>query len=237
MAELTKEMVQRRLEAVASGTYAPEISGLPGIVFVKMGLKEKGISSRAYSSKLKELMAAGGYFSEALLPTVLEKACRENGVDPGILKKQREILKRFYDSIPPELAGPYDKLTDEEVAQLSPEEKADRDKAIEDRGRQIMEYMQNFYTEDDHKVMDQAQQIEALERHLKANTAEHMARVHQGLTEILICARRSDKIEEPFFASEEEIEEFGQRNHQGLVALFTKWKQFKEGLLPDFFYR
>jgi len=67
MSELTNEMVGRRYEIVASGTYTPEIPGLPGLTFVKLGLKERGASSRAYSSKLKELMAAGGYFSEALL--------------------------------------------------------------------------------------------------------------------------------------------------------------------------
>lgn len=235
MAELTNDMIQRRLETVASGTYSPEIPGLPGITFVKMGLKERGQSSRAYSAKLKDLMAAGGYFSEALLPSVLEKTCKENGIDISVLSKQRQIQKRFYDSIPKELMEPYDKLTDEEVALLPPEVREERQKAIEERGRQIMEFMQSFYTEEDQKILEQCKQIEALEQHLKANTAEHHARKHQMETEILLCARRSDDISIPYFGSIEEIQELEDRNRQGLVQLYLKWKQFKEGMLPDFF--
>lgn len=235
MAELTAEMVQRRYETVASGTYSPEIPGLLGLTFVKMGLKERGISSRAYSSKLKELMAAGGYFSEALLPSVLERACIENGLDIGVLRKQREILRRFYDSIPKDLAGPFDQLTEEEVALLSPEERAEREKAIEERGRRVMDWQQGFFTEDDYRVMSQARQIEQLEQHLRANTAEHRAREYQMQTEILLCARRSDDIDKPYFSSIEEIAELEDRNRDALVQLYLKWKQFKEGLAPQFF--
>ena len=234
MAELTNEMIQRRLETVASATYQPEIPGLPGIVFVKMGLKERGISSRAYSSKLKELMAAGGYFNEALLPAVLEKTCRENAIDIGVIKKQREILKRFYDSMPKDMAGPYDQLTDEEVALLSLEEREERQKAIEERGRKIMEWRVGFFTEEDHRVMEQAGQIERLEQHLKANTAEHHARKYRDETEILVCARREDGVK-PYFGSIEEIQELEDRNRDALIQLYMKWKQFKEGMAPQFF--
>ncbi|ATW24169.1 hypothetical protein [Candidatus Formimonas warabiya] len=235
MAELTNEMIQKRFETVSSGTYSPEIPGLPGITFIKLGLKERGQSSRAYSARLKELMAAGGYFSEALLPTVLEKACRENGMDLSVIGKQRAIQKRFYDSIPPELMDPYDKLTEEEVALLPEEVKAERQEAIEERGRQIMEFMQNFYSVADKKVFEQCRQIEALEQHLKANTAEHHARKHQMETEILLCARRSDDINIPYFSSIEDIQELEDRNRTGLVQLYLKWKQFREGLTPEFF--
>jgi len=235
MAELTKEMVQRRYETVASGTYSPEIPGLPGLTFVKMGLKERGASSRAYSAKLKELMAEGGYFNEAFISTLLEKACKENGIDIGVLRKQRELMKKYIDSIPPELNSPFDKLTPEEVALLSQEEQEERNKAIQERGRQIMEWQENFFSEDDHRLMETARQIEQLEQHLRYNTAEHRARAHQMVTEILVCARKLEDTKKPYFSSEEDIEEFGQRNNQGLVTLFTKWKQFKEGLLPDFF--
>jgi hypothetical protein len=235
VAELSGEMVQRRLDTVASGTYQPEIAGLPGLVFVKMGLKEKGISSRAYSSKLKELMAAGGYFNEALLPSVLEKTCRENGLDIKVLKKQREILKRFYDSIPKEFVGPIDQLTQEEAALLSPEQQVERNKAMEERGRKIMEWQENFFTEDDYQIMEQAKQIEALESHLKANTAEHNARKHRDETEILLCARREDDIEKPYFTGIEDFIDLEDRNREALVQLYTKWHQFKGGLHPQFF--
>ncbi|MFA5316997.1 MAG: hypothetical protein WC369_06225 [Dehalococcoidales bacterium] len=234
MAEVTAEMVQRRLETVASGTYAPEIPGLPGIVFVKMGLKEKGISSRAYSSKLKELMAVGGYFNEALLPSILQKACRENGLDIGVMKKQRAILKRFYDSIPKDLSGPYDQLTPEEVVLLSPEEQEERQKGIGERGRRIMEWQESFFTEEDHLVMDQARQIEQLEQHLKANTAEHHARKFRDETEILACARREDGVK-PYFGSIEEIGDLEDRNRDALIQLYSKWAQFKAGLTQQFF--
>lgn len=235
MTELTKEMVQRRYDAVASGTYSPEIPGLPGLTFVKMSLKEKGVSSRAYSAKLKELMAEGGYFNEAFMPTLLERACKENGIDIGVLRKQRELMKKYIDSIPPELNGPFDKLTPEEVALLSPEEQEERNKAIQERGRQIGEWQENFFTEDDHRLMGQARQIEQLEQHLRYNTAEHRARAHQATTEILVCARKAEDIKKPYFSGEEEVEEFGARNNQMLVELFSRWNQFKSGLIQDFF--
>ncbi|HBX22673.1 MAG TPA: hypothetical protein DEF34_03395 [Desulfotomaculum sp.] len=235
MAGLTTEMIQKRYETVASGTYAPEIPGLPGLVFVKMGLAERGHSSRAYSAKLKELYAAGGYFSEALLPAVLEKTCRENGLDVKVMQKHREIMKRLFESIPAELAKPYDQLTPEEVAQLAPEEQAARAKEIEQHGRRMMEWANAFYTDDDRQVMEQAKQIESLEQHLKANTAEHHARKHQMEMEILLCVRKADDIEKPYFGSVEDVQELEDRNRQGLVRLYMTWKQFKEGLLPDFF--
>lgn len=235
MAELTNQMVQRRYDQIASGTFQPDIPGLDGLVFMKMGLKERGYSSRAYSSKLKELMTAGGYFNEALLPSVLERTCRENGIDVKAVEKQRAIMKRFYDSIPPELTGPYDQLTEEEVGLLSPEERSERNTAIQERGKQIIDLMQNFYTAEDYAVMEQVRQIEALEQHLKVNTAEHHARKHQMETEILVCARLADDIEKPYFSCIEEIQELEDRNRQALVQLYMKWKQFKEGLLPQFF--
>ena len=235
MAALTPEMVQRRLETVSSGTYAPEIPGLPGIVFVKMGLKEKGISSRAYSSKLKELMSLGGYFNEAMLPTVLKKACEENGIDPGVIRKQQQILKRFYDDIPKEFRDPLDQLTPEEVALLSPEERDQRAKEIEERGNKIMAWQLNYFTAEDREIMEQVEQIDQLETHLKANTAEHHARQHRDTAEIQQCARREDNINKPYFGSVEDILELEDRNRDALVQLYMKWNQFKNGMLPQFF--
>lgn len=232
--ELTADMVQRRYETVASGTYAPEIPGLPGLVFMKMGSKERGASSRAYASKLKELMAQGGYFNEALLPSVLEKACIDNGVDLGVIRKQREILKRLFDSIPEEFKKGIDELTDEEVTLLSPEEKEEREKAKAEHGKRAVEWQQNFFTEDDQKIMAQAKQIEALEQHLRTNTAEYYARMHQAIQEILICSKKEDG-ETPYFSLEEEIEEFCALNFQIGATLFAKWNQFKTGLNPEFF--
>jgi len=237
MTELTKEMVQRRYDAVASGTYSPEIPGLPGLTFVKMGLKEKGVSSRAYSAKLKELMAEGGYFNEAFLPSLLERACKENGIDIGVLRKQRELMKKYINSIPPEINGPFDKLTPEEVALLSQEERDARQEAIEGRGKRIMEFQQNFFTEDDHKIFEMARQIEQLEQHLRANTAEHRARECQAQNEILLCARRADDTAKLYFDSIDDIQDLEEKNRDGLIQLYTKWRQFKEGLLPDFFYQ
>ncbi len=235
MSELTKDMVERRLDQVASGFFKPEISGLTGLVFIKMGLKERGKSSRAYSSKLKELLNEGGYFSEALLPTALKKICDDNGLDVGVLKKSRDLMKHFYKEIPDHLTGSYDELTDEEVALLPQEEKTERQKEIQARGREIIEYLQNYFTEDEQKVIDQAKQVQALEEHLKVNTAEHFARKHQMEIEILLCARSEDDIQIPYFKSQEEIQGLGDINKNGLVQLYLKWKQFKEGMYPQFF--
>ena len=235
MTELSEGMVQRRYETVTSGTYKPEIPGLPDLVFTKMSLGERGKSSRAYSAKLKELMAEGGYFAEALLPTVLERTCRDNGLSLDVVKQKQQFYRRFIESIPPELSGPFDQLTDEEVAELSSEQRAERQQAIEERGRQIMKWQQEFFSEEDLRVFEQAQQIENLEQQLRANTAEHFARKHQMETEILLCARQAVDTNKPYFESIEDIQELADTNHQGLVQLYLKWKQFKEGLLPQFF--
>lgn len=235
MADLIAEMVDRRYETVASGTYSPEIPGLPGITFIKMGLKERGASSRAYSAKLIELMNQGGYFSEALLPTILERTCRENGIDMAVLQKNREIVKRLFDAAPEDLIEPIDELTDEEAALLSPEQKAERERYIEDRGRRIADFMTSFFTANDQKIMDQAKQIENLELQLRNNTAEHNARKYQMEMEILLCARKSDNIDQQYFSCIDEIQELDDTNQAGLIQLFMKWKQFKSGLLPQFF--
>ena len=235
MAELTKDMVQRRLDSTASATFQPEIPGLPGILFVRMGLKEKGKSSRAYSGKLKELYAEGGYFSEPMIKTIIERAAKENGIDPKVIKKRVEIERKFYESIPPELAGPYDQLTEEEVGLLSPEERTERDKAIEERGLQIMEFMKGAYNEEQLQIFEQAKQLEDLERELRSNTAERHAREHQLQSELLMCARKVDDQEQPYFSDIEEISALEHENRQGLVQLYTKWQQFKEGYLPQFF--
>lgn len=235
MADLTEPMVNRRYETVASGTYTPEIVGLPGLTFVKMGLREKGASSRAYSAKLKELMNQGGYFNEALLPTILERTCRENGIDTSVIQKQRDILQRFWDSVPRDLQDPVDELTPEEVAELSPEELDARNQLIEARAQRFKDIMENFYKPEDYRILEQAKQIENLELQLRNNTAEHHARKHQMETEILLCARKSEDTEKPYFSSIEDIQELEDTNRDGLVQLYMKWKQFKEGLLPQFF--
>ncbi|MFZ3171969.1 MAG: hypothetical protein WA118_08320 [Carboxydocellales bacterium] len=235
MSKLTDDMIQRRLETVSSGSYTPAIPGLDGLVFVKMGLAERGVSARAYSSRLKELYALGGYFSQALIPFTLAKICKDNGLDMKVLDKNREILKRFYDSIPAELAAPLDGLTDEEVQELSPEGIELRDKALEERGVKMFEYMQTFYTDEDRQVMDLAKQIEQLETHIKNNTAEHLAWMHQMDTEILISSKKAEDTGSPYFSSIDEIKELEYTNREGLVHLYLKWKQFKEGLLPEFF--
>lgn len=229
MMELTQEQIERRAETVISGTYKPEIPGLD-IVFHRMGLAEKGISSRAYSSKLKELYDVGGYFSEFAVPTVLRKVCKENGLDAGAIAKKRALMERMYKSIPEEFAGPYDQLTDEEVAELSPEAHAARASGMADRGRRMTEWMFGFYSDDDHALLAEAEQVERIEAHIRANTAEHFARKHQMETEIVQCARREDGA--AAFASIDAVQNLPSAV---LTQLYLKWKQFREGLTENFF--
>lgn len=162
-------------------------------------------------------------------------ASKVNGIDMSALRKQREIIKRVWESIPADLQDPIDELTDEEVACLSPEEREARNKAIDDRAMRFKTVMENAYTPEDIVILEQAKQIENLELQLRNNTAEHQARKYQMETEILICAKKSENIEVPYFSCIEEIQELEDTNRDGLVQLFMKWKQFKEGLVPQFF--
>lgn len=235
METLQNELIQRRQDTVSSGSFNPIIPGLTGLVFVKMGLKEKGRSSRAYSSKLKELYAEGGYFSEALIPHTLEKICKEQGLDFKVLDKQREILRRFYEAIPDDLRDPVAPLTEEEQAEMSPEEQEAFQKKLEERGKRIHDFMDNFYTDEDRETMAQAKQIEMLEGHIRANTAEHLAQKFQMEIEILLCARKAENLDQPYFSTIDEILELEDTNRPGLIQLYQKWKQFKEGMLPEFF--
>lgn len=234
MSKLTSEMVERRLHQVASSTFVPEIPGLPGLEFHKLTLADRGRASRAYAAKLKELNAAGGYYNEALIPTVLERVCRENGLDmAATLRQAKASQQRFYDSMPKEFTLPFDQLTEEEVALLSPEEREEREQAIVERGRRILEWQQQFYTADDRRVVKESQQIEALEAHLLANTVEHQARIYQMCEEILCCACTEDA--KPYFDSVDEILGLADQSEQLLATLWLKWRQWKAGAAPQFF--
>lgn len=226
--ELNQQQIERRAETVISGTYKPEIPGLD-IVFHRMTLADKGISSRAYSSKLKELYDLGGYFSEFAVPTVLRKVCKENGLDVGTIAKKRELMERLYRSIPEEFSGPYDQLTDEEIAELSPEAREARSAGMDERGRRAAEWMLGFYTDDDHAMLAEAEQVERIEAHIRANTAEHFARKHQMETEIVQGARRTDGT--AAFASIDDVQNLPSAV---LTQLYLKWKQFREGLNENF---
>lgn len=233
MADLTKEMVNARREEIESGTFHPHIPGLDNLVFVKMTPKVKGISSRAYSKRLMELFAEGGYYSESLLPQILKKICAQHGIDVNVLKQSVSLQKKIYDNAPEDLIGPYDSLTDEEVAKLSPEDRAKRRKAIEDRGRRYVEFLSRLFTEEEKEMLEQIKQIEELQQKLKTNTAEHWARKYQMEVEIYHCTRCADDSDKHYFESPEAVTEI--EDQKALILLYGKWRLFREGRDPDFF--
>ena len=237
MAELTQDMIEARAAEVIGGMFEPYIPSLGGLLFVKMDLRAKGISSRAYSARLIELHKQGGYYPEALLPQVVKRLCAEQGIDyDAVLRKQRTLLKKIQDNVPADLAGPIDKLTDEEAARLSSEEREARDVAIRERGQKIAAYVESQYTPEDWEVRAQADMIEALERDLQAQTYEHHARKAQMEAEILHCCRKVDNPDGPYFADLDDmagkLEAVGD---EAAVLLMVKWRLFKQGRNPDFF--
>ncbi len=229
--ELTQEQIERRAEGVVSGSYRPDVPGLD-VLFIRMTLSDRGASSRAYSAKLKELFDAGGYFSEFALPNVLRKVCQDNHLDLDALQRKRAIQERLFRSIPPDLQGPYDSLTDEEVAELPAEARESRQQAIAERGQRSVEWLAHFYADADREVLAEAEQIEQLENHIRSHTAEHLARKHQMEMEILRCTRQAGNPEQPYFKSIEQIQNLPPAV---LTPLYMKWKQFREGMTDAFF--
>ncbi|MBC9783549.1 hypothetical protein H1S01_03355 [Heliobacterium chlorum] len=233
MAELTEDMIRNRLNQIQSGIYEPEINGLPDLVLHKITLQAKGKASQAYSSKLKELMAQGGMFNEAFLPRVLEKACKDAGIDLKAPTKQRKALERFFKEAPHDLLGPIDQLTDEEASLLPEELQKERQKAIEERTQRLSEFMETFHNEDELRAIEETKMIEDLERQLRAQTYEHRAREYQLLTEIFESAKTKEG--KPYFSLVEQIAELDLTNQEALIQLFFRWRLFKEGRLPEFF--
>jgi hypothetical protein len=231
--EVTPEMIQARVDSVVSGTYRPAIPGLPGLVFTKMGVIEKGKSARAYSKKLLELMKEGGFIHEAMLPSHLKKAMESAGIPLDITKKQRDIIQRFTDSIPENLAGPIDELTPEEVELLSPEQTEARKEAILARFELVKDWEQSFYTDADREVMATTALLENLETQLRSLTYEHNARAFQAVSEIQTCAKTED--DKPYFATVEDILLMDIESPNLLVELFWQWTTYKKGLNPQFF--
>jgi len=239
---LGQEFNTRRLESVASGNFEPHIPDLPGLLFVKMNGADKGAANRAYSAKLKELFNEGGWFARALLPTYLDRQAKEAGLPTNLRTKVRAIQERLMKSIPAELDKPYDRLTDEEVQLLSPEERQARDEAIMALGKQRFEWLQSFYTEEERRTLAQMEQMENLEQHLITQTAEYQAEKHQVHTELLRCCRRlpdqeyDAKTMPPYFESIEQIEELEETvGTEPMVQLYAKWRLFKMGYDPDYF--
>ena len=55
VAELTDDMIERRFQRATSNPVIVNIPGLSGLGFAPLTAKERGVSARAYSSKLIEL--------------------------------------------------------------------------------------------------------------------------------------------------------------------------------------
>lgn len=232
--ELTQEMIQRRYEKASASVTPVSIYGLSDLVFIPLGAKGRGISSRAYSQRVMQLYKEG-YPSKAVINKILKDTCEQQGLNYKLLDKKVALQKKLFDSIPPELSGPYDQLTQEEIAELSPFDREKRDKAVGERGKKIAEFIANVYTAEEKDELEQIKMIEQLEQQLLNNTAEHHAQRHQMVTEILHCARKQSDSEQAYFANEDEFENI--KPSRALVDLFMAWRQYREGMPSDFFSR
>lgn len=231
----TREQIEQRIDQIIDGFGYPHLPALPGIVFRRLTLAERGEVSRAYSKFLKEDMTQGGRFSEFLMPTELRRRCREVGLDYDELMAQEESFQqRTFDQAPADLRGPATVLTDEEFEQLTPEaQQSYRDSMIK-RGEAIKEFLLNLFTPEERTIRAQIAQVQNLETHLKQQTYEHHARVHRMLEEILRGARRADDLAEPYFGSIDELYELQETDPTTWLSLSAKWREFREGKWPGF---
>lgn len=228
---LTQEQIERRAEQIVDGVFVPHIDALPNLAFVPLSPAAKGRASRAYSRRLTELMREGGLYSQALIPQILKDRCAEAGLDIAVLAESKKLMRQLYNEIPTELQGPVDALTEEEVALLSPEEQAERQRKIEERARRVDEFWDRFWTGERLRIFTEAQQVEALEKELRKHTYETYATVYRFHVELLESARKADDIEKPYFASADEIAALPEAV-QGV--LFHKHQRFLEGAEPGF---
>lgn len=236
MAELTQSMVEARAERVLSGLGDPHMPQFPGLVFKKLDLADFGRVSRAYSVRLKELHEQGGLYSEALLPTVLQKLCAQAGLDVKVLAQANAIQRQAYEQLPDSLKDPFDQLTPEEVAQLSPEEQQKRQEAMMTRDQEIMNHFTNLYTPEQQVVLDQAAQVEALEMQLRLHTYEHHARAEKMYTELLLGCRLVDDAAQPYFVDRDDMNHrLAEAGVEAVQQLIERWTQWKAGANPGFF--
>lgn len=229
-------MVEARAEKVLSGLGDPHLVQFPGLAFKRLDLADLGRVSHAYSVKLKELHEQGGLYSEALLPTALAKLCNAAGLDVKVLVKANAIQKAAFDRLPDALKGPFDQLTAEEVAQLSPEEQQRRQEAMLARGQEILNHFSNLYTPDQQAVIDQAAQVEQLEMQLRHQTYEHHARAEKTFAELLLGCRQAEDPAQIYFADRDDMNRrLAEAGVEAAKQLMERWNDWKTGANRDFF--
>lgn len=236
----TQEQIERRFDQIIDGLGYPVIPALPGLVFRRLNLGERGEASRAFSRFLVEDMAKGGRFSEPLLMTELRRRCLEVGANyDDLMAAEEAFKKRIYDESPPDLSGEARRLTDEELAVMAPEARDAYIAQLRERANRIREFLANLFTPEEKIVRGQIEQVKNLQANLQANTYEHHARVHRRLTEILSGARRevpgtpADRWP-PYFGSLEELYDLGDTDEATWLTLCAKWVEFREGRWPGF---
>lgn len=232
MAELTKEMVERRYQQASSNPVPVNIPALPGLFFRPLTLGQRGQSSRAYSKALVEYQAQG-LPSEYFLPQMLRRAVEASGLFIDVLKRKGALYEKQLKAIPEELMGPYDQLTPAELAELPAEVQQTRAAAIEERGKRMVELLAGALTPEEREQLNQITQIEQLEQHLRQQTAEFAAHRDQMLAELLMGAIREDGT--THFTGIEALAAV--EPQAALVDLMTAWYQFRQGMPSDFFSR
>lgn len=232
----TGAQVEARAAEIINGIGFPYIPVLPGLTFQRLGLAQRGESSRAYSRFLKEDMAQGGRFAEALLPTELRRRCTEVGIDyDDLTVAAEELQRRVFDTAPADLRDAAPRLTDEEFAAMSTEEQELYNSQLRERGLRIKEFLEGLFSPAEKAIRAQVDQVKLLETQLRYQTYEHHARVHQRLVEIQLGARTETG--EPYFASIDEIAELEQTDVATYLILCERWREFLEGRWPGFMPR
>lgn len=235
----TQSQIERRADHIIGGLGYPYLPALPGIVFRRLTLGEKGEASRAFSRALKEEMASGARFSDALVMTELRRRCHEVGIDyDELMAREEEFQRRIYDLAPADLAAEQ-RLTDEEVAAMPDEDRESYLAQLKERGQRIMAFFANLFTPEEKIVRGQIEQVKLLKAQLQQETYEHHARIRERLVEILRGARREVEGESadkwpPYFSSLEELYDLGDTDRDTWLQLADKWKHYKAGLWPGF---
>jgi len=230
VAELSQEMVERRLLRVTASPTPVHIDGLPGLGFVPLDSAARGRAARAYSEELMRLFR-DGYPSRRVIERQVREIALANGVDPDAWKKRQAIQAKLL-QMPDHLRGPVDQLTDEEVALLPPEEQERRRQQVEERGREIAEWLEANLGEEERRALEDAATLDAWYDDLVKGTAEHLAEIWRANVEIAWAARRLEEPAKPYFDGPDAVARLPERT---LARLYAEWRAFRDGLPADFF--
>lgn len=201
------------------------IPSFPGLRFRDLSPVERQSCDQVYSATLLAGFTQG-LPSEQLLPHLLKRAIENSGLSIDVLSFKVALLSKPVKVVSEDLLGPFDHLTPAERDRLPPADQQERMKATVARGQRIVELLSTAYSTEEREQLLQIANIEALEEHLREQTAEWAARREQTIAELLAGAVNESGA--PYFAGPEVLLDVKPEN--ALVDLIAAWHQFKFGL-------